>query len=519
MADILQAAQIVFSLQTLIFIVIGVGIGIIFGAIPGLTAVMSIALFLPVTYGMEAGVGISILIALYIGATSGGLISAILLKIPGTPSSVATCFDGHPMLEKGEGPKALGAGIVFSFIGTVISVFVLMLIAPKLASVAIKFGPHEYFAIAVFSLTLIATLASGSMVKGIFAGILGIVFGTVGIAPVDATIRYTFGTDQLKSGFTTLTVLVGLFAISEVLKTAEKAKQKDKLEVAQVSMKKIKGFGFSWREFREQIPNGILSSIVGIVIGILPGIGAGTSNIIAYTVSKKRSKRGELYGTGIIDGIIASETANNAGIGGALIPLMTLGIPGDAVTAILLGGFMIHGIQPGPMLFVNNSVLVYTIFISMLVSSVAMLILEFYGLKIFTKLLDVPKHLLLPLIFVLCVVGAFGINSRVFDVWTIMVFGIVGYIFYKFDVPNAPFVMGFILGPMAETNFRRGLMLSGDKFSGFITNPISGVFITLAVLSVLWTIYCSCSRKDEVCEKNICMDSLLNDFPAEEISK
>lgn len=495
MLDVMQAAQAVFSPISLVYIIIAVVVGIIFGAVPGLTAVMAIALCLPVTYGMEPGIAISILVALYIGATSGGLISAILLKIPGTPSSVATCFDGHPMLEKGEGTKALGVGIVFSFIGTIVSVFALMLIAPKLAQIAIKFGPHEYFSIAIFALTLIATLSAKSMVKGVLSGVLGILFGTVGIAPVDATIRFTFKTTELNSGFTTLTVLIGLFAISEVIKIAESSRSSHKTKIAQVDMKKIKGFGFSWKEFKDQLPNAGLASAIGIGIGILPGVGSATSNIVAYTVCKNKSKRKELYGTGIIDGIVASETANNAGIGGALVPLMTLGIPGDAVTAILLGGFMLHGIQPGPLLFVNNSVLVNTIFIAMFVSSFAMLILEFYGLRIFARLLNVPKHLLLPLIFVLCVVGAFGINSRIFDVWTIVLFGLVGYGFTKFKVPNAPFIMGFILGPMAETNFRRGLMLSKGSFSGFITNPISGAFLLLAFLSIAWTIYSSLSEK------------------------
>ncbi len=502
MTSILQsiqlATQVVFAPQTLIFIIMGVAVGIVFGAVPGLTAVMAVALFLPVTYGMDPGVGISVLVALYIGATSGGLISAILLNIPGTPSSVATCFDGHPMVEKGEGAKALGVGIVFSFIGTVISVFALMIIAPRLAKIAIKFGPHEYFALAIFSLTLIATLSKGSMVKGIFAGVLGIAFSTVGIAPIDGVARYTFGMTQLKSGFSTLVIMVGLFAVSEVLKTAEEAKKIRDLKIAQVDTRGIRGFGFSLKEFKEQIPNALLSAIVGIAIGILPGIGGATSNFIAYSVSKQKSKRGDLYGTGIIDGIVASETANNANIGGAMIPLMTLGIPGDAVTAILLGGFMIHGIQPGPLLFKNNSVLVYTIFISMLVSSVAMLILEFYGLRIFTKLLNVPKHLLLPFIFILCVVGAFGINSRIFDAWSIVLFGVIGYGFYKFNVPKAPFIMGFILGPMAETNLRRGIMFSSGNFSEFITRPISGVFLLLAFLSILWSIYSNYMRNEHV---------------------
>ncbi len=487
MFDIFQSG--VFDFQSLLLMFFAVGIGIVFGAVPGLTTVMAVALVLPITYGMDPALGLSILMALYIGGTSGALISAILLKIPGTPSSVATCFDGHPLVAKGLGAKALGVGIVFSFLGTVFSIGALTFIAPLLASVAIKFGPHEYFSIVLFSLTLIASLSAGSMVKGLFSGVFGLVFATVGIAPVDAVVRYTFGTNELKSGFNTLTVLIGLFAISEVLKTAQENRRSGHLEIAQVSMKKIKGFGFSWRELKEQGPNGIFCALIGLAIGILPGIGAGTSNLVAYSMSKKFSKKKDLYGTGIIDGIVASETSNNAGIGGALIPLMTLGIPGDAVTAILLGGFMIHGIQPGPLLFIGNPQLVHTIFISMLISAFMMLFLEFYGLRIFTRLLNVPKHILIPIIFILCVVGAFGINSRVFDVWTILVFGLVGYVFYRFKIPNAPFVMGYILGPMAETNFRRGLMLSRGNAMEFITQPISGVFLLITVISVAWVAF------------------------------
>lgn len=482
-----QGLAVVLTPQALLFIVIGVAVGIIFGAVPGLTSVMAVALFLPVTYGMQPEMGLAVLVALYIGATSGGLISAILLKIPGTPASMATCFEGHPMLENGQGAKALGVGIVFSFLGTLLSLIALIFIAPPLARVALRFGPHEYFAIAIFSLTLIATLSSGSMIKGIFSGVLGIAFSTVGIAPVDAVVRFNFGRVELNSGFATLTVLIGLFAISEVIKVAENAKKKDKIEIGSVSMKGIKGFGFSLKEFKQQLPNGFRSALIGIGVGILPGIGAGTSNIISYLIAKKRSKYPEKFGTGIIDGLVASETTNNAGIGGALIPLMTLGIPGDGVTALLLGGFMIHGIAPGPMLFTSYGDLVYTIFAALLIASIVMLILEFYGLRIFIKVLSVPKHILLPIIFILCVVGAFGLNSRIFDVWTILMFGLVGYMFVKFGIPQAPFVIGFILGPMAETNFRRGLMLSDGNFAGFIESPISGVFLALAVISILWS--------------------------------
>ncbi|MDY8108138.1 tripartite tricarboxylate transporter permease [Fulvimarina sp. 2208YS6-2-32] len=488
LVDMTQGIVNVFAPQIFGLITIGVAVGIVFGAVPGLTAVMAIALTLPMTYGLGASAGISLLIALYVGATSGGLISAILLKIPGTPSSVATTFDGGPMMEKGEGAKALGLGIVFSFVGTILSIAALMFIAPWLANFALSFGPHEYFAIAVFSLTLIATLSTGSMVKGLFSGIAGFAISTVGIAPVEATQRFTFGQVELNSGFSILTVLVGMFAIAEVIKVAEGARSVRSDDVIAPSIGKIKGFGFSVAEFIFQIPNAIRSSLIGIGIGILPGIGAGTSNIIAYVVAKKRSKTPDMFGKGASEGVVASETANNAGIGGAMIPLLTLGIPGDAVTAILLGGLMIHGIQPGPMLFITQGDLVYTIFAALLLSAFLMLILEFFGLRLFIRLLAVPKQILLPIILVLCAIGAFGLASRIFDIWTILGFGVLGYAFVKAGIPAAPFIIGFILGPMAETNFRRGLQLSNGDYAGFVTNPISGAFLAIALLSIVWQV-------------------------------
>ncbi|MBZ4691277.1 MAG: hypothetical protein JG765_2528 [Cereibacter sp.] len=484
---LIQGFIAVLSPQIFLLMTTGVAVGIVFGAVPGLTAVMAIALCLPMTYGLGPAAGISLLIALFVGATSGGLISAILLKIPGTPSSIATTFDGGPMMEKGEGAKALGVGIVFSFLGTIASVAALAFIAPSLAKVALSFGPHEYFAIAVFSLTLIATLSSGSMAKGIFAGVLGFAVSTVGIAPVDATTRFTFGQVELNAGFSILTVLVGMFAVAEIIKVAETSRHAD--GAAAPMIVKIKGFGFSMAEFLGQIPNAIRSALIGIGIGILPGIGAGTSNIIAYIAAKKRSKTPEQFGKGTIEGVVASETANNAGIGGAMIPLLTLGIPGDAVTAIMLGGLMIHGIQPGPMLFITQAPLVYTIFAALIVSAFLMLLLEFWGLRIFIRLLAIPKHILLPVILVLCAVGAFGLASRVFDIWTILAFGVLGFAFVKAGIPTAPFIIGFILGPMAETSFRRGLQLSRGDYTGFLTNPISGTFLALAAVSIVWQAY------------------------------
>ena len=476
----------VFSLNILVLVTVGVAVGIVFGAVPGLTAVMAIALCLPLTFTMGPAAGLSLLVALYIGATSGGLISAILLKIPGTPSSIATTFDGGPMMDKGEGIKALGVGVVFSFLGTIFSIAALIFIAPWLAKVALSFGPHEYFGIAIFSLTLIATLSSGSMVKGLFAGVIGFAIATVGIAPVDAVRRFTFGIPNLNSGFDLLIVLVGVFAISEIIKVAEDVKTEKQ---ATVNAIKLKGFGFSMKEFFQQGWNCIRSTLIGTGIGILPGIGSGTSNIVAYMVAKKRSKYPEKFGTGVIDGIVASEASACAAVGGAMIPLLTLGIPGDTVTAMLLGGFMIHGIQPGPLLFVSQGPLVYTIFVAMLVSSMMMLVCELYGVRIFVKLLAIPKYILLPIILVLCFVGAFGLGNRMFDVGVIVFFGLLGYVFVKCKIPQTPFIIGIILGPMAETNLRRGLMLSDGSFMGFLTEPISATFLAISVASVALHIY------------------------------
>jgi putative tricarboxylic transport membrane protein len=470
----------------LALMIIGTIIGIVFGAIPGLSSVMAIALFLPLTYSMEPSVGIALLLSLYIGSVSGGLISAILLKIPGTPSSVATCFDGHPMLEHGEGIKALGTGVVYSFLGTIFSVIILVFLAPQIAKAALAFGPHEYFSLSIFALCLIATLSSGSMAKGVFSGVLGLAFATIGIAPVYAVTRFTFGSVELSSGFDTLSVLIGLFAVSEIIKTAETAKHPENSTVAQIDYKHIKGFGFTWQEFKAQIGNAVLAAFIGVGIGILPGIGASTSNLVAYSAVKSRSKHPEKFGTGIMDGVVASETSNNASIGGAMIPLLTLGIPGDGCTAILLGAFMVHGIAPGPLLFTSQAQLVYDIFAAMCVATILMLVIEFFGLRVFAKMLDVPKYILLPIVFVFCVVGAFALSSRMFDVWALLGFGLVGYTFTRFHVPQAPMVIGFILGSMTETNFLRALMLSDNSFSGFVTQPISAAFLFTTVVYLGW---------------------------------
>ncbi len=470
---------------SLFMIVLGVFVGIIFGCIPGLTTTMAVALCIPITFGMAPTMGMSLLMGLYIGGTSGGLISAILINIPGTPSSVATTWDGHPMALRGEAGKALGAGVFFSFIGTLLSIIVLVFIAPPLADFALQFGPTEYFALALFSLTMIGTLAGKQLSKGIAVGLLGMVLAFIGIAPIDAFPRFTFGIADLNGGFDILPALIGLFAVSEILTVAEIDTELKKENV--LTNFKMKGFGFSVQEFFQQFWNMLRSALIGIGIGILPGIGGGTSNIVAYAVAKSQSKHQEKFGTGILDGVVASETSNNATIGGAIVPLLTLGIPGDTVTAMILGGLMIHGLTPGPLLFINNADVVYGIFVSLMVANVVMLVMEFFGIRVFAKLLRVPKHILLPVIFALCVVGAYGLNNRVFDIWVVLFFGVLGYVLNKLKYPTSPIILGIILGPMAETGFRRGLQMNNGNFFAFFSRPITVVFIAATVFMIIFT--------------------------------
>ncbi len=467
-------------------IIIGVVIGIIFGSIPGLTSTMAVALCLPLTFTMSPIVGISMLIALYVGGTSGGLISAILLKIPGTPSSMATTFDGAPMAERGEAGKALGIGILYSFIGTMFSIIALIFISPTLAKVALKFGPYEYFAICLFALTMIGSMVGDNLQKGLISAVMGITFSLFGIASIGGVERFTFGVDALENGFDMLPVMIGLFAVSEILKVASE----DISELSKSTIAcKVKGFGISMKEFIEQSWNMVRSALIGIGIGILPGIGGATSNIVAYSVAKQQSKYPEKFGTGVIDGVIATETSNNASIGGALIPLLTLGIPGDTVTAMILGGLTLHGITPGPLLFKNSGTLVYGIFAAFIIATIVMLIVEYFGIRVFVKVMSVPKYILLPVVMMLCIVGTYGANHNMFDVWTALIFGILGFFMNKYKIPQAPLILGFVLGTTIEENLIRGLMYSNDNFWVFFSSPIAATFMGITIITVLYTIY------------------------------
>jgi len=481
---ITEAFAVVFSPFTIAVIFGGVALGIIFGVIPGLTATMAVALCLPISYGLPPIQGVALLLGLYIGGINGGLILSILLNIPGTPSSIATCFDGYPLTLKGEAGRALGVGIFYSFLSGVLAFSALIVLAPILARFALHFAPFEYFAVTVFSLTLIATLSGDNLLKGLLAGALGISFGLIGAAPIDSYRRYTFGISELNIGFSLLSILIGLYAINEIVQAAGN-KYNEKNASMEIVAFKLKGFGISAKEFIQQLPNFIRSVLIGLGIGVLPGIGGNVTNLISYGAAKNASKYPEKFGTGVIDGVIAPETSNSAGVGGSLVPTLALGIPGDPVAAMVLAGLMIHGLVPGPMMFVTHGVFVWSVFISVMLANVAMLTLNYFGIRLWLRLLKIPKHILLAVVVSFCVVGTFGLNNRVFDVQAMFVFAAIGFGLSKLKMPLPPIIMGFILGPILETNLRRGLMMTNGDFMPFLTRPIPAVLLSVSFAAVI----------------------------------
>ena len=473
-----------FNGATLLLILLGSIVGIVFGAIPGLNATMAVALCLPFTYGMDSVNGVSLLLALYLGGISGGLISAVLLRIPGTPGSLATVWDGGKMAENGEPGRAFGIGITYSFIGNIFGILCMALIAPQLANFASRFGPCEYFALIFFALTLISSLSEGDMVKALISGCAGLIVSMVGVAPMDNARRFTFDIPDLNGGFALISMMIGFFAITEVLDSV-KDKQVKGYQKVKFAMR---GLGFTLREFIDQLGNMFRAAFVGLGIGILPGIGATAANILAYVTCKSTSKHPERFGTGIIDGIIASETSNNACCGGTLIPLIALGIPGDAVTAIVLGGLMSHGIVPGPEMFVTNGALINDMIIACIIASILIFALQFFAIHFFVKMLYLPKSILLSVVACLCIVGAYANNNRIFDIYAVLLFGALGFAFRRLKIPTAPFMLAFILENYCETYLRRGLATYGS-IDQFFTRPISAAFIIVGVVSMLYRIY------------------------------
>ncbi len=489
MEMIIQGFTQIMNPVCILLLIVGITMGAIFGCIPGLNTNMCLGVVMPIAFTLDPIRGICLLFGVYIGGCSGGLISAVLLGIPGTGSNVATTFDGYPMARNGEPGKALAIGIFYSFCGTLLGFLALIGVSPLLSKIGLKFSYYEYFALGVFALTIIGGVVSGSVVKGLASAAIGMLLALVGMAPVDSVVRLTFGARSLRSGFKLLALTIGFYAVGALIDSAEKGKNTAMTD-QKITGYQFKGFGFSLNEFIQQFPNMIRSALIGIGIGILPGMGGGISNLIAYSVAKNRSKYPERFGTGIIDGIVAPETANNATIGGSITPMLSLGVPGSGATALLMGALIVFGIQPGPMLFETNGPVVYSIYFLLLIGSFFMLCIIRLALPFFVSVLNVPKYILMPVLILMSSVGAFASSHMIYDVWVCFFFGIFSYYMRKLDIPIAPLVISFIMTPIIEANLRRGLIASPTgNIWYFFTRPIACVFFVIAAVSVGFTIY------------------------------
>ena len=446
---VLQGLSLVLEPWTMVMIVCGVLGGIIMGVIPGLTATLAVALLIPFTFDMVPQVAMSLLVVVYVGGISGGCMTAILIRMPGTPASVATLLDGYPMTQQGRGGSAIGNAVVASFFGTVISGVFLVLAAPVLADFALSFFYAEYASVCIFALCAVVSITGSTLTRGMTTALFGMLAATFGLSEVDGLPRFTLGTDQLLGGFGLMPVLIGLFAVSQMMHEAVR------ITSAKADISTLGKVLPSFANIRANVFNYFRSGIIGTFIGVLPAVGGAPAALISYSQAKYASKTPEKFGKGHVAGVIAAETANNATIGGALIIALTLGIPGDPVTAILIGGLMIHGLQPGPLLFLNNPEVVYAIYFSVFFGSLVMMIIMLVAAKPLSRVVEVPKSVLLPLLFVVAASGIYSMNSRVFDVFIMCCFGVVGYLFDRYRFPLAPFILGYLLGPQVEQNLRQ----------------------------------------------------------------
>ncbi|EGQ26564.1 TTT family tricarboxylate transporter, membrane protein [Sporosarcina newyorkensis 2681] len=462
----------------IIIAVLGVAVGIVIGALPGLTATMGVALLLPLTFGMDPVGALLLLSGVYFGGVYGGSITAILLRTPGTPAAAATALDGYALTQQGMGSKALSVAVISASIGGFFSVIVLMLLSPVLAQFALKFSAPESFALAVFGLCIVASISGRSLLKGLIAGIAGLIIATIGLDPIQGFPRFTGGVTEMINGISFIPIMIGLFAAAEAFKSLEEMDSVKKIKV------KIKGLGVTKKDMKTIGPTVARSSVLGTTIGIVPGAGGDIAAFVAYNEAKRFNADKEGFGKGKLEGVAAAESAGNACTGGALVPLLTLGIPGDSVTAVMLGALMVQGIQPGPMLFQNNGELIYTIFAGMLICYLAMLVIGLFLSRYFVKVVEIPKAILTPAILMLCVIGAYAINNSMFDVIVMLIAGIVGYYMQRYDFPASPVVLALILGPMAESMFRRSLSLSNGNYDVFYTRPITMTLLILAALTL-----------------------------------
>lgn len=486
MVDVLNALGMVFVPMNLIVLVAGVVVGIAFGCMPGLSVNMGLALLFPLAFTIKGIGGILMLLGIYCGAIYGGSISAILLKTPGTPASVATTLDGYPMATKMQQPgRALGLSTMASTFGGVFSTICLILLAPQLAKVALQFSKPEYFALAIFGLSIITSVSSGSVVKGIMGGLFGLFLATVGIDDMSGAVRFTLDTTYFIGGVSFIPILIGVFAFAQVLTSVEDYYHKQNVE-QKMNIDRVLP---SIDDIKRVIVTLFRSSFIGTFIGCVPGTGGDIASFVSYDQAKRWSKHKDNFGNGEPEGICASEAGNNAVSGGAFIPVLTLGIPGDGATAIMMGALMVQGLQPGPLLFVEKAPDVYAIFIGLLMANLVMGFMGFSLIRFFVKVVTVPMHILLPIIMMMTFVGTYSYNNSMNDVYLMVFSGFVGYFLNKLGFSMSAVIIGIILGGMAEQNFVGSLIMSDGAFSIFYTRPLCLFFLAAAGLSLLSPVF------------------------------
>ena len=480
-ADLLQALQAVFELQTLGFLAVGVVLGAIFGALPGLTATMGVAVLTPLTFWVSAEQGLAMLLGIYAGAIPAGGIPAILINVPGTPASIATTWDGYPLAQQGKAGQALGLNALMSLLGQMVSILFLAVAAFPIAQFALSFGPAEYFGLALFGISLMAGVSGKHVIKGLLAGTLGLGLATVGLDPMTAYPRFNFGIADFLDGISFVPVMIGLFGLSEVL-----------TQVSQRSSRSLDAPGAAdlgrtmptSAELRQVAPSAFSGAAIGTLVGAIPAAGGDVGSVIAWEQTRRLAKDKKNYGKGSIEGLSSAVAAANAAIGGAMTTMLTLGIPGDAVSAILIGALLIHGIQPGPLLFQNDRPFVFTLVLLMALAAILVSILGLLGAKPLARVLRVPNPWLWAGIILFGTVGAYALNNAVVDVWAMYVAGVIGFLLRRANVPMGPLVLGLILGPMMEANLRRALVLSRGDWLEPLSRPIVVFFLIATVVSL-----------------------------------
>ncbi len=475
-----QALSLAFSYSAILATLAGTIVGLVFGAIPGLTYSMALALMLPFTFGLDPTVAIALLLGVYVGGMSGGSVSAILIGIPGTPSAAATVLDGHPMALKGEASVALGAAVISAVFGGLFSLAVMVLLLEQVAAFAIKFGPVEIFALVLFGLSTICGLAEKSMARGLVAGVLGLMMMTIGLDDIDGVARLTFGTVALQQGVNLVVAMIGLFAVPQVMTTFIDYGRKQAARIptsARTSMPSL-------RQLKDRFWLALRCAMLGTGIGAIPGTGGPIAAFLAYDHARRFSKHPDDFGKGELSGVIAPEASHNAVTGGAMIPMLSLGVPGDPATAVILGGMMIHGLQPGPMLFQTHLPVIYAIYLAIFLAYVMTLVMQVWGIRAFVHVLRVPPHLLSVCILVLCVVGSYAIRNSIFDIYTMAVMGLIGYLLQRLHIPLAPVVLGLVLGGTLETQYRTALILGEGSHQGFIDSKVALFFFAMIVLTL-----------------------------------